>query len=362
MQNHRNDKLQALQVMRAFAALGVLLWHASIFTGPYGEGIGTALFHAPSVMGVDLFFVVCGFVIYLSSTKRTESGVVPISPAVFLIKRLARILPLYVACTLALFLIERGSERQTWELLFRSLAFIPTHNADQPNIFSPTMTVGWSINYEVYFYILFSIALLFRQQFWKPLLSWSLVIFVAASTLGQAPAILHIVTHPINLLFLSGILLGALYRSDVRFPNKWTAIAAVIMAPVPILIQYVGKIGIEHGFAGVGGSLVFMVALTTIADKSLNMRCNRVLTYLGDISYSIYLTHPIVMWGVMWANEYFAWGNPMGGWICVGATLVATIGVSALSYRFMEMGISVRAREWALEKLRTRRGYAVTAS
>lgn len=348
--------------MRAIAAIGVLLWHASIFLGPYGEGIGTVLFHAPSIIGVDLFFVICGFVIYLSSTKRTKAGTTTISPAVFLIKRLARILPLYVACTMTLFLIEQHSERQTWKLLFRSLAFIPVNNADQPNIFSPTMTVGWSINYEVYFYLLFSVALMFGQRFWKPLTAWAVVIFIAASLLGQAPAILLIVTHPINLLFLSGILLGALYRSDVRFPDRKMAIAAVVLAPIPILMQYIGKIGIEHGFAGVGGSLVFMLALTTIADKTLNMRCNRVLTYLGDISYSIYLTHPIVMWGVMWANERYAWGNPMSGWFCVGVTLFATIGVSALSYRLIEIGISVRAREWALEKLAARSRQALSAN
>jgi exopolysaccharide production protein ExoZ len=362
MQKNQSDKLQALQAMRAFAALGVLLWHASIFIGPYGEGIGTFLFHAPSIIGVDLFFVICGFVIYLSSTRRTENGVIPISPAEFLIKRLTRILPLYFVCTLVLFCIERHSERQTWELLFRSLAFIPVQNASQPNIFSPTMTVGWSINYEVFFYILFSVALLFRQQFWKPLIGWALVIFVAANALGRAPAMLLIVTHPINLLFLSGILLGALYRSDIHFSNRCVAIAAVIVAPVPIIIQYIGKIGIEHGFAGVGGSLVFMLALTTIGDKTLNMRCNRILTYLGDISYSIYLTHPIVMWGVMWLNEYYAWGNPLSGWICVGATLFATVGVSSLSYHFMEMGISVYAREWALKKLRARRRYAISTN
>jgi exopolysaccharide production protein ExoZ len=105
-----------------------------------------------------------------------------------------------------------------------------------------------------------------------------------------------------------------------------------------------------------------MLALTTIADKTLNMRCNRVLTYLGDISYSIYLTHPIVMWGVMWANERYAWGNPMSGWFCVSVTLFATIAVSALSYRLIEMGISVRAREWALEKLAGRRRQALSAS
>lgn len=210
MHNNGTDKLQALQLMRAVAALGVLLWHASIFIGPYGEGIGTALFRAPSIIGVDLFFVICGFVIYLSSTKRTESGVALISPAVFLVKRIARILPLYVACTLALFLIERHSERQTAELLFRSLAFVPVHNDLPPNIFTPTLTVGWTINYEVYFYILFSVALLFRQQFWKPLLAWAFVIPIAANNLGQAPAIFLILTHPINLLFLSGILLGAL--------------------------------------------------------------------------------------------------------------------------------------------------------
>lgn len=340
--------------MRAVAAIGVLLWHASIFLGPYGEGIGAVLFQAPSIMGVDLFFLICGFVIFLSSTKTAGGITTAISPAVFLIKRLARICPLYLACTLAVFFIERNSERQTWELLFRSLLFLPVNNTDYPNIFSPTMTVGWSINYEVYFYLLFSAALLSGGKFWKPLAIWAAIIILAPTMFALGPAFLAIMTGPLNLLFLTGILTGALYRANVRFPNRTAAIIAVVIAPLPAGLQYVAHIGIAHGLSGVGASLAFMLAVIVIADKTLHMRCNRLLTYLGDTSYSIYLTHPIVMWAVAWANERYAWGNPLQGWFCVGVTLLATIAVSALSYRYIEVGLSVRVREWALTKLAVR--------
>ena len=343
--------------MRAVAALGVLLWHAAIFLGPEGQSLGTKLFHAPSVIGVDLFFLICGFVIFLSSTKKVGGNTTIVSPITFLVKRLARICPLYMLCTIVIFVIERNGERQTGLLLLRSLSFLPVQNADYPNIFSPTMTVGWSINYEVYFYLLFSVALFCGLKFWKLLSIWAAAAILLPpllapellSSLTLRSAIAAIVTSPLNLLFLAGIAIGMLYRCPaIRFPSPRLALLAVFIAPLPVLYQYLANAGIAHGLSGVGTSLAFLLTIVVIADKTLHIRCGRLLGYLGDISYSIYLTHPIVMWGVMWANERYAWGSPLQGWFCVGVTVLATVAVSSLTYRFIEMGLSVQIRDWAL--------------
>ncbi len=94
--------------------------------------MGTKLFHAPSVIGVDLFFLICGFVIFLSSTKKVGGNTTIVSPITFLVKRLARICPLYMLCTIVIFVIERSAERQTGLLLLRSLSFLPVQNAIIP--------------------------------------------------------------------------------------------------------------------------------------------------------------------------------------------------------------------------------------
>lgn len=177
------------------------------------------------------------------------------------------------------------------------------------------------------------------------------------------PALVAIVTAPLNLLFGAGILIGVLYRSDIRLPNGTAAVVALVIAPLPVLFQYYTHVGIAHGLSGVGASLVFLLLLTVMADKAAPVSCNRVLTYLGDISYSIYLTHPIVMWGVMWANERIAWGGwPWQGWACIAATLMVTIVVSSLTYRYIEMGLSVRLRRWGLEKLAKPRPAAIDSA
>lgn len=371
MPGNHSEKLEILQGMRAVAATGVLLWHAIIFLGPDGQALGTALFHAPSVIGVDLFFLICGFVIVLSSMKTAAGVTTVLSPGVFLIKRMARICPLYMLCTLAIFVIERGSERQTGELLLRSLAFLPIPNAEYPNIFSPTMTVGWSITYEVYFYGLFSAALFLGGKFWRLLATWAaaalllpaLLMPELLASITQKSAMLAILTSPLNLLFLVGMAIGMLYRSPgARFPSRRAAVIAVMVAPLPILYQYATHTAIAHGLSGVGASLVFLLTIVVIADKTLSLRCGRLLNYLGDISYSIYLTHPIVMWGVMWANERYAWGSPLQGWFCIGVTLLATIAASALTHRYVEMGLSVWIRNWALANFTSRPGKSVFAT
>ncbi|CAJ0705069.1 hypothetical protein LMG18091_04341 [Ralstonia wenshanensis] len=109
-------------------------------------------------LGVDLFFVVSGLVIYMSSTARD------VSPLQFAYRRGIRVVPaywLFTAIAAILLLIDPAflpATQFTPELLIKSLLFLPMQNPTGSGPF-PLLTVGWTLNCEMFFYCLFAISL-----------------------------------------------------------------------------------------------------------------------------------------------------------------------------------------------------------
>jgi len=347
-------KIETIQVLRGIGALGVLLWHVSFFTGAYGTGLAGALFHPGSIMGVDMFFLICGFVIFTSATKG-DADKLQTQPALdFLVRRMVRIYPLYFACTLILFSIEYGADRQTIPLLLRSLLFLPTDNTALPNIFQPTMTVGWSITYEIIFYATFAAALCFRTNVLQALCFWAIAVILSPAILegniwldptfiAQRPsAFLAIAANPLNLLFVVGVMIGVIYRSPLKFPSRRAARWAILCASAICIAQYAFHWNISHGMKGVGLPLAALLLVLVIAEKTERFEMPRALVFLGDISYSIYLIHPITIWMAIGINVYFNLGNPLQGWFLVVLTTVATIPMAAISYALIEQKLGRR--------------------
>src|SRR5262249_39672775 len=153
--------LDSLQALRAVAALSVVLYHIDF--------IGRGAF------GVDIFFVLSGFIIcHVTAADRQH----------FLLKRLIRIVPLYWARTLVVCALALAAPRllqttsDSWMGLLKSLFFIP-YEKESGRVY-PVLFLGWTLNYEMFFYVVFSIALALRPAL-APLLSAGvLAAFVAA--------------------------------------------------------------------------------------------------------------------------------------------------------------------------------------
>jgi exopolysaccharide production protein ExoZ len=128
-------QLKSIQILRAAAALGVLLDHA-------GRWLDVAPIVDIGAAGVDLFFVISGFImVYTSERLFGQTG----APQRFLARRIIRIVPLYWTLTAFAALVLFGFGPNT----LGSYLFIPTHRG-------PILTVGWTLNYEMMFYSLFA--------------------------------------------------------------------------------------------------------------------------------------------------------------------------------------------------------------
>lgn len=248
------EKLRSIQVLRALAVLGVVIYHAT-FTR---FGVGAA--------GVDLFFVISGFIMAKVSDGR-ESGA-------FFADRLWRIVPLYIlalAVQVALFPIE-----PTYCRTMASLTLWPAW----PDWCFPYVVQAWTLSYELLFYAL--VALFIRRRHW---LFVALPALVAWRLFAPTPPFLW-VGNPLILEFLAGFALASIPR---RFGaiTLFAGILWISQAPAET------KSLLRAVYWGIPAVLIVHGALSL--EDAFRRRWANILVALGDASYSIYLAHVIIL-------------------------------------------------------------------
>jgi peptidoglycan/LPS O-acetylase OafA/YrhL len=283
-----------IQGLRALAALAVAFLHVSdeagALAGTPGESPWRIVDAVPLEAGVDLFFVISGFVMIWASWDafgRLRS----VAPFVW--RRLVRIVPLYwlltaatVGAGLALPGVLSDGLRDGLPYLAASLAFVPWRRMD--GFTQPILRLGWTLEYEVLFYALLACALPFRRV---TAIGAVLLAIAALAAVGQAvpfaSAQLAFWTDPIVLEFAFGVFVAVVARRGVR--SGWAAALACL-----------GAAGLAGWMAQVpGGDVRVLVrgipaALLVLCALSWQ-RLPAWLVLLGDASYALYLVHPFPM-------------------------------------------------------------------
>ena len=201
------QRYASLQMLRAVAAYAVLLFHLGLFRLGYA--------------GVDVFFVLSGFIMGMLGTQEGARA--------FLLRRLIRIAPLYWAVTLAFCAITAvpGMARHFvlhGADLLRSLLFVPYVNA-QGEIW-PIVVPGWTLDYEILFYALMGLCLAGCRRAAPQVLVAVLLALVAAGALLQpAAAPAQVLTGPLLLEFLFGLLLCA----SRPLWGRWEGLVALVL-------------------------------------------------------------------------------------------------------------------------------------
>jgi exopolysaccharide production protein ExoZ len=293
--------LYNVQILRAVAALLVVHAHAA---GVAGLGLAWD----GGAHGVDLFFVISGFIIaYVGSLDTSQ----------FMMRRLIRIVPIYWSSTLALYalvLLLPNLFRSTSAdpvLLLKSMLFVPdaAHVQTSDGIPHPTLAGGWTLNYEMYFYVVFGIALACSRR-WATLIATvlitSVVILVHATSLDARPEA-HFYGYPIVFEFAFGMLVFHLLRvaenaAKVTRPGawqKWLLIAVVIVGFT--LIAFSAMIFGEAPRWIVAGLPSFAIVLAAVVLERVHdvKITNRFAVMVGDASYVLYLIQAYVLYGVI---------------------------------------------------------------
>ena len=277
---HR-QRFDSIQALRGVAALFVVLEHIR--------------FLSCGAFGVDIFFCISGFMIMHSTYEKSEF---------FLRKRLIRILPLYYLMTLGTFLLlllfpEMFLQSKADPIfLAKSLLFIPFHIGD--GAIQPLMRIGWTLNCEIFFYVLFYIAMSISHKYRGLICSGFLILMAAAARLSSPFWVpLRFYGDPIMLEFIFGILIYyAARRLYQNFPSSNPSPAARNFSVLCIVLCFGGLLVSRHPMDVAGfrrpilwGLPAAVIVLLTFFIGLYNVKMPSSLIQLGNASFSLYFMH-----------------------------------------------------------------------
>jgi exopolysaccharide production protein ExoZ len=275
----------AIQYLRAVAA-GLVAFHHALGIPIYAHY--TAHF---GTVGVDLFFVISGFIMW-TTTEQSEPA-----PVRFWLARIVRVVPLYWIFTtiyVAAALITPESfyvVHLDLAHIVKSYLFVPAAHPTLGMIL-PVYALGWTLNYEMFFYLVFGLCLFVpwpRARF--ALLAAAFLLLVACGLLVRPDgAIARTYTDPILLEFLAGVMLAILSPLLMRC-GTLAGLALVTAAIVWVAIVFGCGLAAERILSH-GIPAVMAVAGALMIEPVARARPSRLWLMLGDASYSIYLAHP----------------------------------------------------------------------
>lgn len=269
--------LYGIQYLRAFAALAVVFFHAAERSG-FAFAIGAA--------GVDVFFVISGFIMWVIVERR------PVSPGRFLKERLRRIAPVYWLATTVM--IAGGVAGLfpnlvlTASHVMASFFFVPMRSPSSGEIW-PVLVQGWTLTYEMFFYAVFA-ACLFLPA--RRRLAVVALVFLCAVALGFAVesenALFVTYTRPIILEFVAGMLIGRLWLAG-KVPGRPQALALVFASLAGFAAIAALKLPFDEWTCG--PLAIALVYGTASLDRGGDIPLLKFPALLGAASYSIYLWH-----------------------------------------------------------------------
>ncbi|WP_269716556.1 acyltransferase family protein [Caulobacter sp. NIBR2454] len=319
--------LRSIQALRGLAALSVAAFHAAQWSRLDFE-IGAA--------GVDVFFVISGFIMEAMAAERR------LEPAPFILRRATRVVPLYWTLTLFAFAIAyfwRGAIPRIipdWGHLGLSLAFIP--HLDPDGWPFPLIPPGWSLHYEALFYLTFAVALAVAPNTRLKFVATTLAV---VCVLGAAfPPAYLVLANPMLLEFVAGMALARLWRAG-GLPGQGASIALIAAAFALLAWQHFAVFVPGNWRPITWGVPALMIVAGALGLEGSRLFRPQILQKLGDASYSIYLSHILI--APLVAKAIWP-GLP---WLFIPAMLLVAAGAGWLCHLWLERPLIRLSRKLA---------------
>lgn len=312
------QQFRSIHYLRAVAALMVVVFHifshASAMAAEYQYVVWMR-------GGVDLFFVISGFVMVQSTAGRT------VTPAAFMQNRVLRIVPLYWLATLIAMTQTPGQ----WLFKLQSLLFIPALNPGT-DMMRPLLSPGWTLNYEMFFYAVFALTLLMKEANRFAIMALTFAGIVLTGQVFSAGGVMAFYTEPMILEFVVGM---AIARFGWRLPVWMVPLGLAAMAAFQ-------HSGIDRLF-----SLGLPAAVILAGALSAEARLPKIAAaeLLGSASYSIYLFHLFALgfafdlWPLLGGNKPLFVAAAFGIMVLTGCAVYWL-----LERQFIAMGAWIKTR------------------
>lgn len=312
----------------------------------------------PWTAGVDVFFVISGFIMVFASRSLFA---IPGARTAFLSRRLARIVPLYWAVTTLYLLIAfmaptvlNSEVLEVWAVV-ASYLFIPFARSD--GVVQPLYSLGWTLNYEMYFYVLFSVTVVWPARRAITGLMLTMIGLVALGWLVPLPQPLAFWTAPIILEFVFGMAIGLLCLHGVVL-GRGVRTALAVSGIALLCLDFTrpgGWLILPGAFAhGLPAAALVAAAALRPEKRSGDGPGGRWAVSIGDASYALYLLHPFVIRAGSEILSRTGLAPAVGPWGFVLLALAASTAVAVLAFRWFEQPLTDRLRKW----LEIRRGSA----
>lgn len=311
-------KLKSIQALRGVAALAVVAYHCSQWTTVYR--LTPRVFEAGAA-GVDLFFLISGFIMWAAVNAREMSA------ASFLWRRVARVGPAYWVATLVTAALALSWPKifqevvlgGPWHLVL-SLAFVP--HPDPRGLPFPILQPGWTLSYEALFYLAFAASLMCVRR-------WRFTVLTATLAgvwmIGVSwPRAYTFIANMLLMQFVAGAGLAIAWRSGRLKSRTWSwAAIACGLALFALLEAFGYRPGLWRPLIW-GGAAGLLLGGAVAAEAAGINRIWAWLAPVGDASYSIYLWH----WPALMALERIVGMRSAAGFIAEGMGLSLLLGLA----------------------------------
>lgn len=350
-----NGTIPDLQILRFVAAALVLISHVQHealkgkFLNLEGYQPWSAIFFAG---GVDIFFVISGFIMYTISLGDYGK---PGAAKYFLLRRLIRIGPPYWIFTTAMiaaaYIFSSHVTHSELDIghIIASYLFLPYNNPYGQAY--PVLILGWTLNYEAYFYVVFAASLLFSRKLGLTLL---FAVIGVLAAFGMADAVqtmpFRYWSGPIVFEFLFGIGLAMLRARGTRLPRGGGAALIAVGFGLMWLMEQQGIAGnywnLRAFWMGIPALLICGGVVLAPDGAAEPGWLRRQLVLLGDASYSIYLSHPFALNAVALAWRKIAAPNPwLYVWVAIAISIVVGVAVHLLLEKPMTAYLNRRLKK-----------------
>jgi peptidoglycan/LPS O-acetylase OafA/YrhL len=268
-----------IQILRAIACINVIIAHSIYFAISNNFNSSFALFFKDwGTNGVDIFFVISGFIIYYIHKKNNRSGFD------FILQRMKRIIPLYWFYSLVLFIffnlfpILFNKYSTDFNHLFLSLFFLS-------DIFFnklPVYHLGWTLEIEFFYYLIFGLFIILIGN--KKYFLFFIMLFIILSSWK---------INSIFIEFLFGVLIGTIFFSNnkkLKYIMSKFSYAILLTGIISLFLSLF--ISLNYNRIVLYGIPSFFIVLAAVF---LKQNSNKILIFLGNASYSIYLTHFLIL-------------------------------------------------------------------
>ena len=329
-------EIKTIQALRAIAAIAVISYHI-LYIMVHRLGY-TELNEGFGMIGVDLFFVISGFIMVYTSHKLFK---IPKSPVIFLAKRILRIVPIYWLYTSLLVILLILSPNLFSNIRFNITNILSSYffllSEITPGVNGTLLMTGWTLCYEMYFYLLFAFALYFHRKYLLLILSFFFLLGTVSEKFYTPPDWLSVATKPILFEFLLGASIAIIYlKKNITLLKLIFIITFIVTSLIALYnLNYT-----ESTRPLIWGLPCGLILIAAIYLEKLGLNTPKILKSLGDSSYTLYLFHPFILSAISKLFILFALTQFIPSKIFFLLTLISILIVSYIAYLLIEKPIN----------------------